>query len=84
MNFFEAQMNTNYNHDYIVINKDSITHFNTYIQDSDGYVCKRTYSIFVYVIGKEEAIKLKTYDKEEFEKWVSQLKGGLNEAKNKK
>lgn len=75
MGYFETTLETYYQKgDYIAINKKLITHITTSINDSDGYVYKKTYVINVYVIGSNEVIRLKTYDKETFEKWLEELK----------
>lgn len=75
MGYFEKTLDAYYQKgDYIAINKKLITHITTFINDSDGYVMKKTYEIYVYVIGREKEIKLKTYDKETFEKWLNELK----------
>lgn len=56
-----------------IINKNNIAYIYNHITDTDGYIYKTTYHINIVFIG-DNSLQLKTYDKEEFEKWWEELK----------
>ena len=58
--------------DYI-INKESINYIRLSKTEQDGYTWKETYHLYIH-FDKDDIIHLKTYDENEYNKWLDLLK----------
>lgn len=56
-----------------LINKNNINYVYNRITDTNGYIYKRTYHIYI-VFNGNKSLELETYDHEEFRKWWEMLK----------